>query len=140
MQATQRVTVQLPDTLYRQVQDRARRLHRSVEGEVVALLAVALPTLDDLPAPLANEMAQLVFLSDAELWRTARNELSLADNGRMQELAYKRQRVGLSRWEEEEADELLVRFDRSLLLRAQSMALLKERGHDISDLLLSVPQ
>lgn len=140
MQATQRVTVQLPATLYRQVQDRARRLHRSVEGEVVALLTVALPTLDDLPAPLADEMAQLVFLSDAELWRTARSELSLADSERMQELAYKRQRVGLSRREEEEVDELLVRYDRSLLLHAQSMALLKERGHDISDLLLYVSQ
>lgn len=140
MQATQRVTVQLPATLYRQVQDRARRLHRSVEGEVVALLAAALPTLDDLPAPLADEMAQLVFLSDAELWRTARSELSLADSERMQELAYKRQRVGLSRREEEEADELLVRYDRSMLLHAQSMALLKERGHDISLLLPSVPQ
>jgi len=73
---------------------RAQRLRRSVEGEVVALLSAALPTLDDLPAPLADEMAQLVFLSDAELWRTARSELSLADNERMQELAYKRQRVG----------------------------------------------
>ena len=140
MQATQRVTVQLPATLYRQVQDRARRLHLSVEGDVVALLTVALPTLDDLPAPLADEMAQLVFLSDAELWRTARSELSLADSERMQELAYKRQRVGLSRREEEEVDELLVRYDRSLLLHAQSMALLKERGHDISDLLLYVSQ
>lgn len=135
MQATQTVTVQLPDGLYRQVQDRASRLHRSVEGEVVALLTAALPTLDDLPAPLVDEMAQLVFLSDAELWRAARNELATEENERMQALLYKRQRAGLSRREEEEADELLRRYDRSMLLRAQAMALLKERGHDVSELL-----
>ena len=135
MQATQTVTVQLPDGLYRQVQDRASRLHRSVEGEVVALLTAALPTLDDLPAPLVDEMAQLVFLSDAELWRAARNELAAEENERMQELLHKRQRAGLSRREEEEADELLRRYDRSMLLRAQAMALLKERGHDVSELL-----
>jgi len=135
MQATQTITVQLPDGLYRQVQSRASRLRRSVEGEVVALLAAALPTLDDLPAPLVDEMAQLVFLSDAELWRAARNELTAEENERMQELLYKRQRAGLSGREEEEADELLLRYDRSMLLRAQSMALLKERGHDVADLL-----
>ena len=135
MQAIHTLTVQLPEPLYREVQARARRLHRSVEGEVVALLTTALPTLDNLPGALVDEMAQLVFLSDRDLWRAARNKLTSEENEHMQELLSKRQRIGLTRQEEEEVDGLLLRYERSMLLRAQSMALLKERGHDVSDLL-----
>ena len=141
MQATQTITVQLPEPLYLEVQARARRLHRSVEGEVVALLTTALPTLDDLPGALVDEMAQLVFLSDRDLWRAARSTLTSEENERMQTLASKRQRIGLTRQEAEEVDGLLLHYERSMLLRAQSMALLKERGHDVSNLLPTpIPQ
>lgn len=140
MQNSQTITLRLPDTLYQQVQNRAQRLHRSIEGEVVALLSATLPTLDDLPAPIADEMAQLHFLPTPELWRVARNKLSPADNERMQELAFKRQRMGLSRSEEDEVEALHARYERTLLLRAQAMALLKERGHDVSELLPVSPQ
>lgn len=140
MQTIQTITLRLPDILYQQVQNRARRLHRSVEGEVVALLSATLPTLEDLLAPLAEEVTQLHFLPDAELWWVARNKLSPADNERMQELAFKRQRMGLSRSEEEEVDELLARYDRAMLLRAAAIALLRERGHDVSELLPSSSQ
>lgn len=141
MRPTQMITVQLPGRLYEQVQARARRLQRTVEGEVVALLAATLPTLDDLPPKLTDEMEQLLFLSDADLWRAARSQLTAKENARMQALVSKRQQIGLSRQEEEEVDGLLVRYERSMLLRAQSMALLKERGHDVAELLPApIPQ
>ena len=75
-------------------------------------------------------MAQLVFLPDAELWRVAQSKLTVEESERMHELMSTRQRVGLSTPEESEAEGLLYRYDRNMLLRAQSAALLKERGHD----------
>ncbi len=130
----QTLTVQLPDTLYRQLDRRARRMHRSVEGEMVAVLAATLPTLDDLPADIADEMVQLTFLGDDELWRAAQTTLTADETWRMQELLLKRQREGLSKQERSETRLLLHLYDRIMLVRAQAMALLKERGHDVSRL------
>jgi hypothetical protein len=92
----------------------------------------ALPTLDDLPADIADELAQLGYLTDAELWQAAHTALPLSDSERMQALLLKRQRDGLSVAEEREARRLAHRADRTMLVRAQAAALLKDRGHDIS--------
>lgn len=130
----QTVTVRLPDVLYQQVERRAHRLQRSIEDEVVALVAAALPTPDDLPADIAEEMAQLVFLTDDELWQAARTTLTPRESERMQALLLKRQREGLTPQEQQEAEALLHRYDRTMLVRALAAVLLKERGHDVSSL------
>jgi hypothetical protein len=130
----QTVTLRLPDLIYRQIERRAQRMRRSVEDELVVVVSSALPTLDDLPADIADELAQLAYLTDAELWQAARTTLPLRDSERMQALLLKRQREGLSAAEEREAKRLAHRADRTMLVRAQAAVLLKERGHDISSL------
>lgn len=130
----QTVTVRLPDVLYQQIEQRARRMRRSVEDELVAVVAAALPTLDDLPADIADEMAQLAFLTDDELWQAARTTLTPPESERMQTLLLKRQREGLTEQEQQEAERLLRRYDRTMLVRAQAAVLLKERGYDVSNL------
>jgi len=132
--ALETVTVRLPDVLYRQIEQRARRMHRSVEDELVAVVAEALPALEDLPADIADELAQLAFLSDEELWQAARTTLPPEESERMQTLLLKRQREGLSPEEQQEAERLLHRYDRTMLVRARAAVLLKERGHNISTL------
>jgi hypothetical protein len=109
-------------------------MRRSVEAELVAVVSFALPTLDDLPADIADELAQLAYLTDAELWQAARTTLPLKDSERMQVLLLKRQREGLSATEEREAKRLAHRADRTMLVRAQAAVLLKDRGHDVSSL------
>lgn len=130
----QTVTVRLPDVLYQQIEQRARRMRRSVEDELVAVVAAALPTLDDLPADIADEMAQLAFLTDDELWQAARTTLTPHESERMQALLLKRQREGLTEQEQQEAERLLHRYDRTMLVRAQAAVLLKDRGYDVSNL------
>ena len=132
--ALQNVTVKLPETLYQQVKQRARQMRRSVEDELVAVVAAALPTIDDLPTDIADDMAQLTFLTDDELWQAARTTLSASQSERMQVLLSKRQQEGLTPQEEEEAKRLAHHYDRTMLVRAQAAVLLKERGHDISTL------
>ncbi|OIO95146.1 MAG: hypothetical protein AUK03_05890 [Anaerolineae bacterium CG2_30_64_16] len=132
--ALQTVTLRLPDLIYRQIERSARRMRRSVEDELVVVVSSALPTLEDLPADIVDDLAQLAYLTDAELWQAARSALSRRDSERMQALLLKRQCEELSTAEEREAKRLAYRSDRTMLVRAQAAVLLKDRGHDISSL------
>lgn len=133
--AVQNVTIRLSDTLYHQVKQRAGRMQRSVEEEVVAVVEDALPVLGALPAEIADEMGQMVFLTDRELWQATLTTMTSAENQRMQALLLKQQREGLAFEEEIEAERLAQRQERVMLVRAQAAALLKERGQDVSTLL-----
>jgi hypothetical protein len=130
----QAVTLRLPDMLYRRLEQRAREKRRSVEDELVSVVSSALPTIDDLSADIAGDMAQLTFLTDAELWQAAHSQLPERDAERMQALLWKRQREGLSAAETREVTRLGHRANHTMLVRARAAVLLKERGYDISEL------
>ena len=136
--AVQNVTIRMSDQLYHQVEQRAGRMQRSVEEEVVAVVEGALPVLDFLLADIADELGQMVFLTDSELWHAAQTVMTAGENRRMQALVLKRQREGLSPEEEIEAEQLTMRQERVMLLRARAAALLRERGQDVSTLLESL--
>lgn len=93
-----------------------------------------LPTLDDLPSELANELAQLDLFNDSDLWQAAQTKLSEEEAAQMQTLVYQQQRDGLTRSEQKQAKRLLQRYNRTMLVRAKAAVLLKERGFDISAL------
>jgi plasmid stability protein len=133
--ALQPITIRLPKTVYQHVVQRASKMHRSVEDELVAVVTAALPNLGDIPADIANDMAQLSFLTDKELWQIARTTLTSQEAEQMQALTWKRQREGLTAAEQQETEQLLQRYNRIMLVRAKAAVLLKERGHDVSTLL-----
>lgn len=133
--AVQQVTIRLSDSLYHQVKQRARRAQRSIEDEVAAVVEVALPVLDDLPLAVADELAQMALMTDAELRQAAYLKMTASENQRMQKLVLQRQRDGLSAEQEVEAERLARRQERVMLVRAQAVALLQEHGHDVSDLI-----
>jgi hypothetical protein len=133
--ATQSVTVQLPEPLYRQLERRAERTGRTVEDELVELVATAVPMASDLSPELTEAIASLTALDDAELWRAARSHLPAEDAERFEELNAKRQREGLTDGEADETAALARRYERAMLVRAQAAALLGGRGQDVSSLL-----
>jgi len=98
------------------------------------VVSAVLPATDDLPHDIADDLAQLAFLTDAELWQAAQTTLPRSDSERMQALMFKRQRDGLTSTEEREAQRLAHRADRTMLVRGQAAVLLKNRGHDVSNL------
>ncbi len=81
-----------------------------------------------------DELDQLAFLTDAELWQAARTRLHPADRNRMEGLLHKQQAIGLQPDELTEAEMLADRYDRTLLVRAKAAILLKARGHDVASL------
>ena len=81
LQPMRSVTIRLSESLYYQVNLRARRMQRSVEEEVVAVVEDALPALDALPTEIADEMGQMVFLTDHELWQALGPRRHLSKTG-----------------------------------------------------------
>jgi hypothetical protein len=132
--AYQTVTLNISDALYRRLQQRAEQAHRTVEDEVLELVVSAIPIADELPADLLEALEPLPTFSDTALWRLARLRLPPDISAELEELHFKRQREGLSDGEAQRAAELVQQYDRTMLLRAEATLLLKQRGHDISEL------
>ncbi|MEI2612580.1 MAG: hypothetical protein V9G20_28405 [Candidatus Promineifilaceae bacterium] len=124
----QTVTVHLTEPVFQQIKRLAKARQHSVEDEVVAAIAAALPLSNDDEA----QLDQLAFLSDEELERAAQARLSEKERGRMDTLSAKQRGRGLSPVEQEEVDALLNRYDWLILLRAEATRLLKERGRDLT--------
>lgn len=132
---TQTVTLDLPELLYQKLRLRAAQSHRTVEDELLEVLATAVPVADDLPAELDEAISPLGTLNDAELWRAAQTHLPADAAAQLEQLHLKRQREGLTEQQQNEAALLLRQYERVMLIRAQAAALLKQRGHDITGLL-----
>lgn len=129
----QAITISLPDTVYRQVKRSSEQNQRDVADEVVSVVMQALPQ-GETTAVLEQELAQLTFLTDDELWTAARMEATPAENERMAQLLAKQKRLGLTLAEQEELTLLANFFRRIMLVRAEAAVLLQSRGHDIRSL------
>jgi hypothetical protein len=110
-----------------------RRSNRTVEAELIDLVATAIPE-DDIPDDLGQELADLEQLDDEALWQAARGRLATAMARRMEKLHRKRQREGLTEAEGRALSELMRQDERAMLVRAQAAVLLKRRGYDVSKL------
>jgi hypothetical protein len=103
-------------------------------GERRVLITVLDVPDEQLPTELEQTLATLTRSDDAHLWQVARSAMEPSAAERLAALNSKRQREGLSPAEEAESELLVAAYERSMLVRAQATALLKERGHDITSL------
>ena len=133
--SVQPVTVNLPTTLYSRLRRRAEQSRRTVEAELIDVVTTAVPVADDLPADLNEAISPLSLLNDAALWRAARSRLASETAAQLEAFHLKRQRDGLTATEEQTLAGLVRQYERVMLVRAQAAALLKQRGHDVSELL-----
>jgi plasmid stability protein len=132
---TQSVRIELPETIYQQLQERAQQTQRTIQETARDVLVDAVEHGDALPSDLEAALASLVHLSDDELWRAARTRMPTEAASQLETLNRKRQRTGLGPDETQTATALLQLYERTMLIRAQAAALLKARGHAISSLL-----
>jgi plasmid stability protein len=130
------VTLHLPSPLYEQLKRRAAQAQRTVEAELLDVVATAVPVGDNLPADLAEAISPLALLDNEALWRAARSHLPAEAAAQMEDLHLKRQREGLTEVEEATLKGLVRQYERTMLVRGQAAALLKARGHDVSHLLM----
>ncbi len=133
--ALQSVTVRLPKSLYNQIRRRAEKSLRTVEEELLDVVASAMPAYEALPEDITHTLTDLEMLDDEALWRAARSHLPAEAVSEMEALHLKRQEHGLNEIEKQSLAGLLEQYERAMLVRSQAAAILKQRGRDISGLI-----
>jgi hypothetical protein len=134
--STHSITLQLPISLFEQIQDRAQRARQTMESEVLDLVTTAVED-DRLPDDMAAAVESLDLLDDTALWRAAGSTLAPKQQERLEALNFKQQSEGLTHSERDIHATLLQAYDRAVLVRARAAEILVERGHDVSELLRS---
>jgi hypothetical protein len=131
----QAITLTVPDELYKRLAQRATETDSSIADAALEVMAMALPTVDDLPAEIADRLAMLDTFDDQRLWRVARSTMPQRAMRRLRSLVRLQQQRTLTPVEAQELAQLLDRLEDVGLMRAKAAALLHERGHDVSALL-----
>lgn len=133
--STAMVSIQLPDTLFRKLKRAADLTHRPVEEIAATSLEAAFPTAPDLPADVADELAAMQVFSDAALQAAVEPSMSRTEQRRLEQLNAAAGERSLTAAEGKEQQALIAAYQRSVLRRAKAMALLAQRGHDLSEFL-----
>jgi len=136
----EKITLNVPSTLYNQIKRRADRAHRTVAAELIDAVTAAVPLTDELPRELADAVASLAQLDDETLQRAAQSHFASDKAEQLEALHFKRQESGLTADESRRAAELTQEYERAMLIRAQATALLLQRGHDVADLVTAVSE
>lgn len=133
--ASHPLTVHVPEALYQRLKRRAEAARHSVEAELLAVVATGLPTAETLPPDLSDLLDQMTLLDDDALWQAARHHLDVEVAARLEALNLQAQREGkLDVTEQAERDQLVRQYEQAMLVRAQAIRLLHERGHDVRPL------
>lgn len=128
----QTVTVDLPTTLYNRLKRRAEQTQRPIEAEIIDAVAGALPADDDLPPELSRQVAALAAADDETLWQMLRGTFPRKKSARLESLNLQHQ---AGEWNDElaqEVEQLATELEDYMFLRAQAMAVLMQRGYDLS--------
>ena len=135
--SSQPLTISLPEPLYERLRERAEQTQRSVEEETLEALATAVPVNGTLPSEISAALEALDQLDDTLLWDTARSRLPASVSAELESLHMQERRVGLSTEESQRLARLVRQYEQHMLVRARAAVLLRQRGHDISGLLVS---
>ncbi len=133
--ATDAVTINLPDHLYRRLERIAKLTKQPLEGVIVRTLSSSLPPLpDDLPPATRDALQALESLSDHELQQFAHAILPEDQHTRSMELRERRVEGTLGTGEQAELDRILHAADLLTLQKAYAAVLLKWRGQRLPSL------
>jgi len=123
------ISVPIPEPLYRRLEHIAILTRRPIADMLTSALTAVLPPASDLPEPLADELAGMMWLSDAKLRAATRPTFALQQQKRLHELNDAEDERPLTEVEQAERARLLAEYERSVLRRAQAFAVLTQRGH-----------
>ncbi|MBE2200373.1 MAG: hypothetical protein IAE79_17290 [Anaerolinea sp.] len=134
------IAIYVPELAYRKLQRAARLTYRSVDEVLLDAIETALPSPPDVPAELAEELAALHLFSDEALWAAAAPSMSATEQVRLAQLNQVAGERPLTTAETAEQADLLGAYHRSVLRRAQALAILAQRGHSVTLDSLPLPE
>lgn len=124
----QTITVNLPARVYRRVKHTAEATQSPMEKIIVEALDMALPSIDDAPPEMADELAAMTTLTDKAMRAIARSLMPARKQARLRALSAAQHERGLKPAEVRKLDELLHEYGRVTLRKAHTYALLHKRG------------
>lgn len=130
--AVETVKLDIPEFVYRRLENTAKAMRRSVEDVMLYALKVGSPpTWDDVPPEFQADLAVMDRLEDDALWSIARSKKELAELQRYDELLARHQDNLLTDVEKQELQQLRIATDRFVLRKAHAAALLHWRGYTV---------
>ncbi len=91
--------------------------------------------LDDVPAEYRDNLRGLLELSDEDLWAASRTSMDPRTWRRHEALLHRNAETPLTGDERRELEHLQAEMDRLVYRKSFAMALLRQRGHDLSPLI-----
>ena len=132
---TRPVTIDLPDPIYRQLQQTARKTKRRLEDVLLQTISGNLPPgTEDAPADMQAELQALQWADDNALWAIAHSRVSSDQQARQEYLLTKSQQGLLTTEERAEFQRGGDAIDRLTLKKAYAYALLRWRGFPLPSL------
>ena len=129
---THTVTVDLPEEIYRRLEESAQATDRPMAEVVVqSVKAGRPPSVSDLPPEVREECVQLQRLSDKQLRRLAESTIRPGRQRLYTQLLRKNQAGTITGREQQQLTRLGSDARRTTLLKAYAYALLKWRGSRI---------
>lgn len=123
------VTIHLPNTVYRKLQQAARTTNRGLEDILLQTISGNIPpSVEEAPADVRAELEPLQWLDEENLWAVARSRLASPQQERQLYLLRQNQRGAITAAERDEMDRLGDLADRLTLKKAYAYALLRWRG------------
>ena len=129
------LTVDLPRPVLESLKRKARAGRRPVADQLVDALTTALSQESPEPSDLDACLDGMQFLTDQELVKAAKSTKARKITRELADLREKQHARRLTKDERQQQRVLLDSLDRLILIRAQALVLLKERGRDVSGLL-----
>jgi hypothetical protein len=128
------MTVAVPLETYEPFRRQAERARQSVEEAVVQAMQAALTIEAKTASERQAMLAALESLDTPALWQIVNRGAETEDVLLLVALNEKRQSQGLTAAEETAVQALIRQHDRAVLLRAKALAVLRQRGEDVSGL------
>ncbi len=121
-------TLTLPDELYEAVQRNARATNLPPEAMLLTTLRVSLPSLDGMPADMADDLLGLEALDDDGLRAVVHETVPDADEDEIADLLEKNRDGTLSETEQVRLAALVRGANRTMLRKGRAAVLLRFRG------------
>jgi len=129
--ATQTITLELPESIYRTARQIAEATNRPIEEIMQESLSHALPPLDDMEADEGHVLANMSTLDDIALWKVADEALSSEEQTQLQILLDRQSAGELSETESVQLQQLMDGYGRLLVRKSHAWLLLARRGYRV---------
>jgi len=129
---TKTLTIQLPESIFRQFAEIANQTQQSIETLVVqSAISNLPPPVDHVPTDLRTELLQMQTLSKEDLLEIAKSQINPLQYDRHLELLARKKDDRLDKVENQELSQLRLAADYLTLRKAYALAVLKWQGHRV---------